>query len=106
VPTQLTVDVPTRPSPAIESILYFCAAELLTNVVKHAGARHAAVELTNSDGVIRLRVSDDGIGGAGTHTGSGLSGLAERVRTVDGSLSVLSPPGGPTTINVRLPMHA
>jgi signal transduction histidine kinase len=106
VPTQLRVDLPTRPSAAIESILYFCAAELLTNVAKHAGARHAAVELTNSRGVIRLAVSDDGVGGAGTHTGSGLSGLAERVRTVDGSLSVLSPPGGPTTINVRLPMHA
>jgi signal transduction histidine kinase len=106
VPTQLVVDLPTRPSPAIESIAYFCAAELLTNVAKHAGARRAAVELTTTDGAIRLRVSDDGVGGAGTHTGSGLSGLAERVLRVDGSLSVLSPPGGPTTINVRLPMHA
>jgi signal transduction histidine kinase len=105
IPTQLTVDLPTRPSPAIESIAYFCAAELLTNIAKHAGARHAAIEVTNSGGVIRLRVSDDGVGGAGTHTGSGLSGLADRVLSVDGSLAVLSPPGGPTTINVRLPMH-
>jgi signal transduction histidine kinase len=106
VPVDLVVDVPHRPSPAIETISYFCAAELLANVGKHSGARRAALEAVHVPGLLRLRVSDDGHGGARLAGGSGLRGLAERVRTVDGRLEVSSPPGGPTVVTVELPSHA
>lgn len=107
VPVRLHVDVPHRPSPPIETIAYFCTAELLTNVAKHSGARRATVDLTLRDGALRLQVGDDGMGGAriGDHAG-GLAGLADRVRTVDGALRVASPPGGPTVVTVELPARA
>jgi signal transduction histidine kinase len=109
VPVALHVNVPERPSPSIETIAYFCAAELLTNVAKHSRARHATVELTQQPaGRLWLRVRDDGVGGArisGGAGGSGLAGLADRVRTVDGRLEITSLPGGPTVVAVELPSH-
>ncbi|HEY3717006.1 MAG TPA: sensor domain-containing protein [Jatrophihabitantaceae bacterium] len=104
VPVDLHTHVPERPSPAIETIAYFCVAELLTNIARHSGARHATVQARERGGVLRLEVRDDGHGGARIGAGTGLSGLDERVRTVDGTLTVNSPPGGPTTIAVDLPM--
>ena len=106
LPVELVVDVPQRPSPAIETIAYFCAAELLANAAKHSGARHATVEAVHVPGLLRVRVSDDGHGGASLARGSGLRGLAERARTVDGRLDIDSPPGGPTVVTVELPSHA
>ena len=106
VPVELVVDLPERPSAAIETIAYFCAAELLTNVAKHSGARHATLEAVRVPGLLRVRVSDDGSGGARLEARGGLAGLAERVRTVDGRLQVSSPPGGPTVVTVELPSHA
>ncbi|WP_078964705.1 sensor histidine kinase [Streptomyces aureocirculatus] len=107
LPVELSTDIPRRPTPAIETIAYFCAAELLTNVIKHSGAARAAITVAEgADGVLRLRVSDDGRGGARMGAGSGLPGLAQRVRTVDGRLLVDSPRGGPTTVVVELPLHA
>jgi signal transduction histidine kinase len=106
VGVELTVDIPVRPTAAIETIAYFCAAELLANVIKHSAARHATIEAAQRDGMLRLRVSDDGAGGARLGGGSGLDGLAQRVRTVDGSLAISSPPGGPTVVTVELPLHA
>jgi anti-sigma regulatory factor (Ser/Thr protein kinase) len=75
------VDLPERPSAAIETIAYFCAAELLTNVAKHSGARHATLEVVHVPGLLR-------------------------VRTVDGRLQISRPPGGPTLVVVELPSHA
>jgi signal transduction histidine kinase len=106
VPVELVVDLSERPSPAIETIAYFCAAELLTNVTKHSRARHATLEAVHVPGLLRVRVSDDGSGGARVEAHGGLAGLAERVRTVDGRLRINSPPGGPTVIAVELPSHA
>ena len=105
-PVELVVDLPERPSAAIETIAYFCAAELLTNVAKHSGARHATMEAVHVPGLLRMRVSDDGTGGARLEARGGLAGLAGRVRTVDGRLQISSPPGGPTVIAVELPSHA
>jgi signal transduction histidine kinase len=105
VPVRLIVDLPQRPSQAIETIAYFCAAELLANVAKHSQARHVVIEVMYQPGLLRLKVTDDGIGGADAG-GSGLRGLAERVATVDGRLAVSSPRGGPTTVSVELPPHA
>ena len=106
VPVELVVDLPERPSAAIETIAYFCAAELLTNVIKHSGARRATVEAVHVPGLLRMRVSDDGTGGARIDERGGLAGLAERAKTVDGSLQISSPPGGPTIVIVELPSHA
>jgi signal transduction histidine kinase len=106
IPVELSVEVPVRPSPAIETIAYFCAAELLANVGKHSGARRATLAAEQRDEVLRLRVTDDGRGGARPGAGSGLVGLEQRMRTVDGSLVVVSPPGGPTVVTVELPLHA
>jgi signal transduction histidine kinase len=106
VPVELVIDLPERPSAVIETIAYFCAAELLTNVTKHSGARHATLEVTHAPGLVRVRVSDDGSGGARIEARGGLAGLAERVRTVDGTLQVSSPPHGPTVVTVELPSRA
>jgi signal transduction histidine kinase len=106
VPVELVVDLPERPSAAIETIAYFCAAELLANVAKHSSARHATLEAVQLPGLLRVRVSDDGTGGAHIEARGGLAGLAERVKTVDGRLQISSPPGGPTVVATELPSHA
>jgi signal transduction histidine kinase len=101
VPVDLAVDLTGRPTPAVETIAYFCVAELLTNVAKHSGATRATVTVGQRDGVLYLRVGDDGAGGA--RPGGGLTGLADRARTVDGRLEISSPVGGPTVVTVELP---
>jgi signal transduction histidine kinase len=106
LPVELAIDLPERPSAAIETIAYFCAAELLANVAKHSGAGHATLEAVHVPGLLRVRVSDDGTGGARVGARGGLAGLAERVKTVDGRLQINSPPGGPTVVAVELPSHA
>ncbi|MEU8920858.1 sensor domain-containing protein [Kitasatospora sp. NPDC048545] len=94
---------PERPDSAVEGIAYFTVSELLTNVSKHAGARTAAVDVWRSDDQLMVLVQDDGKGGAAPYPGSGLAGLAERIRAVDGVFLVDSPEGGPTTVTVELP---
>jgi signal transduction histidine kinase len=95
-----------RPSPAIETMAYFCAAELLANAAKHSHANVITVEVAQREGVLLLTVADDGVGGADPGAGTGLSGLVQRVRTVDGRIHVASPPGGPTRVAVELPLRA
>jgi signal transduction histidine kinase len=106
VPVELVTDIPERPSDAIETMAYFSAAELLTNVAKHSGARHATLEAVHVPGLLRIRVTDDGLGGARTVPGGGLCGLADRVRAVDGRVDIDSPRGGPTAVTVELPSRA
>ena len=106
VPVGLEVSIAERPSPAIEAMAYFCAAELLANVAKHSGASRATMCVREHDGRILMTVTDDGSGGAHLAPGGGLAGLLERVQTVDGRLSIDSPAGGPTTIAIELPGHA
>ena len=95
LPVELVLDLPERPSAAIETIAYFCAAELVANAAKHSGARHAALEAADIPGLLRVRVSDDGSGGARVEARGGLAGLAERVGTVDGSCRSAAPPEAP-----------
>jgi signal transduction histidine kinase len=106
VPVELVTDIPERPSAAIETIAYFSASELLANVAKHSGARHATLEAVHVPGLLRIRVTDDGHGGAYPVPDGGLRGLAERVRTVDGHVTIDSPADGPTSVTVELPSHA
>lgn len=85
-------------------MLYFAAAELLANAGKHSEATTVTVSVSSTEGGLRLRVTDNGKGGARLDgTGSGLRGLAERVRTADGVLTSTSPAGGPTVISIELP---
>jgi len=107
IPTELSVSIQVRPTPAIEAIAYFCVAELLANVAQHAHASRASVSCAQHGPWLRIVVRDDGRGGAVlTRVGSsssGLAGLTDRVHAVDGHLSVASPPGGPTVVTVDLP---
>jgi signal transduction histidine kinase len=105
IPVEARCDLPERPAPAIETIAYFCAAELLANAAKHSQATLVTIGAAGRDGMLLLEVGDDGVGGADPARGSGLSGLGQRVRTVDGRLEIASPPGGPTRIAVRLPLR-
>jgi signal transduction histidine kinase len=109
IPTELTVTVDERPSPAIEAIAYFCVAELMANVAQHAHASRAGISCAQQGRWLRLVVRDDGLGGATVvstgSSSSGLRGLSDRVQTVDGHLEVTSPPRGPTVVTVDLPLR-
>ncbi|WP_433120633.1 sensor histidine kinase [Micromonospora sp. CA-246542] len=102
VPVRIRCDLPLRPARQIETVLYFVACESLTNAAKHAAATLVTVEIGVREGWIRMRVHDDGVGGADL-TGRGLSGLARRVAALDGRLGVTSPAGGPTIVLAELP---
>ena len=110
VPTDLTLAIDDRPTPAIESIAYFCVAELLANVAQHAQASRASITCAQHGQWLRLVVRDDGTGGAEPSSvgssSSGLTGLADRVHAVDGRFDIVSPPRGPTVVTVDLPLHA
>ncbi|HKT00131.1 MAG TPA: sensor domain-containing protein [Rugosimonospora sp.] len=106
IPVELEVSIPVRPTPAIETIAYFCAAELLANAAKHSFANTITIRAAGQLDVLMLSVADDGTGGADPARGTGLSGLTQRVAVVDGRLTIASPPGGPTKITVELPLRA
>ncbi len=103
VPCTIDVDVPERCAAAVEATAYFVVAEALTNIAKHSGAHNAAVTARGRGGRLRLRVEDDGRGGADEDGGSGLTGIRRRIAALDGNLTLASPPGGPTTLEVDLP---
>jgi signal transduction histidine kinase len=110
LPVELHADVPVRPTEAIETIAYFCAAELMANAAKHSSANQvvirAGIQGPRPQPRLVLQVGDDGTGGADPARGTGLAGLAQRVAVVDGRLAIVSPPGGPTLITVELPLRA
>ena len=105
IPVALDVDVPVRPPASVEANAYFIVAEALTNVAKHAEAHTASVDVHSVNGFLRIEVADDGRGGADAAKGSGLAGLADRAAAVDGAFSVVSPPGGGTTVVRGAPMR-
>ncbi|QVQ55052.1 sensor histidine kinase [Spiractinospora alimapuensis] len=88
---------------AVEAAAYFVIAETLTNVAKHSQARSAQVDLSRDGAELTIRVVDDGVGGALEHGGTGLAGLRRRVAALDGTTTVTSPAGGPTTVEAVLP---
>lgn len=103
LPVDLRVDVPRLPV-GVETTAYFIVAEALTNVVKHAGASHASVEVAPQDGRLVVDVRDDGAGGADARRGTGLTGLHDRVAANDGRLSITSAPGRGTHVQAFLPV--
>lgn len=103
VPVRLLVELPRRPPPAVETVAYFVVSEALVNVAKHAQASQVDVVVEQLSATLRIIVSDNGRGGADENLGSGLRGLGQRVRSLDGTMLVESPPGGPTLLMVELP---
>ncbi len=103
IPVALDVNVSERPSPAVESAAYFVVSEALANVARHAMATKAFVSIARAGDRLVIEVRDDGIGGADVTRGTGLAGLRDRVAGLGGSIYVISPHGGPTTISVELP---
>ncbi|MFB9906300.1 sensor histidine kinase [Allokutzneria oryzae] len=100
---EVDADVPTRPAPHVEATAYFVVAEALANVAKHSGAPAAAVVVRGRGGTLEMTITDNGRGGADPLRGTGLTGLADRVAVVGGTLALTSPVGGPTTVTVELP---
>ncbi|MEU5155225.1 histidine kinase [Glycomyces sp. NPDC021274] len=103
IPVRLRVDMDRRVARDVEAVAYFVVSEALTNVARHSEAEHAAVEVSLEDDALRLRIADDGRGGADAQGGTGLQGLSDRVRSVDGRFRITSPLGGPTVIEAELP---
>lgn len=104
IPTRLELSPAdgTLPDPVL-STGYFVVAEALTNAIKHSKAHELAVRLERPDGVLRIEVSDDGVGGARLGSGWGLRGMADRVDVLGGRLVLDSPPGGGTVVLAEVP---
>jgi signal transduction histidine kinase len=103
VPVQVHVELSGRPDAPVESALYFATAEALANVGRHSGATTARLRAAHDGAVLRVLVTDDGRGGADPRRGTGLRGIQRRLSVFDGTLHVLSPPGGPTELTMELP---
>jgi signal transduction histidine kinase len=122
-PVRTVVDVePVAAAPAIQTLAYYAVSELVTNAAKHAHASTVWVLVEPAVGPVppapdeapasylRIRVRDDGVGGAAVNLadpapgqGTGIAGLAERIHAVDGTLSLVSPTGGGTRVDIVLP---
>ena len=105
-PIRVTVaDLPDERLPEpVEAAVYYVVAEAVTNAAKYAEASAVTVSVQRSDGVVLVRVVDDGVGGADPAEGSGLRGLADRLEALDGRLSVESSPGSGTRVEAELPL--
>jgi len=104
VPVHLDIQVDRRPSEPVEIAAYYTVSEALTNAAKHAHATAADVEVADRDGVLHVRVRDDGHGGADFSHGSGLLGLKDRAEALGGRLWLRSPPGEGTVLEIELPL--
>jgi PAS domain S-box-containing protein len=105
VPVELQVALDSRPVQSVEIAAYYVVSEAMANTVKHAHASVLDVRVWQVDDGLRLRVQDDGVGGADTGTGTGLIGLVDRVEALGGRFALESPPGRGTEILVELPMQ-
>jgi signal transduction histidine kinase len=107
LPVQVTVPA-TRVSAAVEATAYYVACEALANAVKHARASGVTITVAIADSELTMEIADDGIGGAGGADGAGspgrgLANMTDRVGALDGEVTVVSPAGGGTRVEVRIP---
>ncbi|MFD5117750.1 sensor histidine kinase [Streptomyces sp. NPDC058385] len=105
VPVDTRIDLPRLPGP-VESAAYFAVCEALANTAKHSGATRARLTARHERGRLVIDVHDDGGGGADPALGSGLTGLADRLAVLDGTLTITSPAGGPTALSLEIPCPA
>lgn len=105
LPLPITVEasLPGRLDTPVESAAYFAVAEALANTIRHSYAHNARVEVWHTGSVLVMQVSDDGLGGADPTGGTGLRGIERRLAAFDGTMSLSSPPGGPTVVTMELP---
>jgi signal transduction histidine kinase len=103
LPIIVTSDITGRLQAPVESAAYFSVSELLANVVKHADARQARVDMRHDGDMLTITVADDGHGGADPDAGTGLRGVGRRLAAFDGELAIDSPLGGPTILTMELP---
>lgn len=104
LPVEVTVDLPSRPAPDIESAAYYFCAEAVTNAIKHSRATYVAIDVHAGDAGLRISVHDDGIGGATGDGGTGLVGLRDRVEAAGGQMTIDSEPGHGTDLTALLPL--
>jgi signal transduction histidine kinase len=97
------IDLPGRVPAPVETACYFAVSEVLTNAAKHSGGREARISVSHASGVLRIVITDFGLGGADPVHGTGLAGVERRLATFDGILAVSSPVGGPTTVVLEVP---
>jgi signal transduction histidine kinase len=88
----------------VEATAYFVCAEALANASKHGRAGHVTITGVPNDSALHLAIVDDGVGGADP-AGRGLRGLRDRVAALGGSLDVVSPDGGGTTVRAVIPVR-
>jgi signal transduction histidine kinase len=100
------IDLPGRPPAPVESAAYFAVAEALANILKHSAAATAWIQITHEQERLHILVGDDGVGGATVRPGGGLYGIERRLAAFDGTLTVASPTGGPTTVIMELPCES
>jgi signal transduction histidine kinase len=106
LPIDLDIQVDRRLPEPVETAAYYTVAEALTNAAKHAHATAADIKVTERDGILYVRVRDNGCGGADFSSGSGLVGLKDRAEALGGHFRVDSPPGVGTTLDITLPLGA
>jgi signal transduction histidine kinase len=105
VPVELKIETESRYSTPLEVATYYVVSEALTNASKYAKASQVEVSLRERADTVRLRVRDDGVGGADPQRGSGLVGLRDRVEALGGAIDLSSPIGHGTAIEVSFPME-
>jgi signal transduction histidine kinase len=105
LPVELQLHVDRRLPEPVEVAAYYVVSEALTNAAKHSHATVVNVEVATADSVLRLSVSDDGVGGADAGRGSGLIGLQDRIESLGGTLEITSTPGNGTSILAKIPIH-
>jgi signal transduction histidine kinase len=98
------IDLPSRAPASVEAVAYFVVAEALTNVMKYAHATRATIRARYDRDELVVETQDDGVGGADETAGTGLQGLRDRVGALDGTLTVISPPGGGTLVRGGIPL--
>ncbi len=103
IPISVHVDPEVKLSKDVAETAYFVANEAIANVLKHAKARVGSVHVTKVGTTVRIVVHDDGVGGVDPSKGTGIAGIRARVHAVDGTLTITSPEGGPTTLSVEIP---
>ncbi len=104
IPVEVRMDLPPgRLAEPVESALYFAVAESIANIVKHSAASKAWIRAEHTPEMLSVVIGDDGCGGADPDGGSGLAGVARRLAAFDGTLSVVSPRGGPTILRAEIP---
>ena len=103
VPITVDIDLPGRPATPVESAAYFAVAEAMTNMVRHSHAHTGSVSIRHADGALTMVITDDGAGGADPSAGTGLRGIERRLAAFDGTITLSSPPGGPTVMTLEVP---